>query len=59
MTASPKFSRKTYRLVVEVLRRPVVSEFIIRSFAARFLQDNPRFKYDKFIKACGLPRKDE
>ena len=64
MTASPKFSRKTYHLVAEVFSywidgtATTRERMLIREFAVRFGLDNPRFDHDRFIKACGLPRKE-
>ena len=56
----PKFSKKTYEMVAEVLKRHGCNfdkseiQEIATEFSETFKSDNPRFKPEFFMRACGL-----
>ena len=58
----PDFQRRHYQFVADVLRKSVdkhgyeseTAVLIADEFATRFKRDNPNFKVDTFLKACGL-----
>ena len=50
----PKFAKRHYEAVARLLAAhdSTVADAIVEDFAAMFADDNPRFDYSKFFKAC-------
>jgi len=63
----PMFSKRHYEKIAEILREctpepnfimsvsaTLQHEGLIKVFASEFKADNPNFKPDKFLRACGI-----
>lgn len=57
------FEKRHYQAIAEVvasfgvdqkLEPPTEIELVARALAAMFSKDNPNFKREKFLKACGM-----
>lgn len=52
-------SRKHYKAIAEALLKTGASVDTIRAIAYVCANDNPRFDYQKFLKACGIKTDSE
>ena len=50
-----KFSRRPYRAVADVIRQSQSDKHVLsENLAKMFAEDNERFDFRKFAKACGI-----
>ena len=47
-------SKKDYNAIAEVINKSTDKKQIVRGLKKYFAYDNPVFRPDKFVRACGL-----
>jgi len=48
------FSRRHYRAITEIIRNAKTKYQVAQDLAKMFSEDNKRFDFKKFFKACGI-----
>jgi hypothetical protein len=52
---NPKFSKRHYEKIAQTIKESENSKFeVAKSLAEMLAEDNERFSFSKFAKACGL-----